>query len=740
MKPLRLYIKNFLCHNLSFIDFTKFKSALIIGNLSNNDLYSNGVGKTTIFRAIEYVLFNQADVNLEKIIRDEMDYCNITFDFIEDNQEYRISRTRTRKGASDLSLFKRNSNVGLDNEVYHIVSDYTQPIIIDKDNKYWNDISGRRAADTEKELVKIIKINFKSFCSTVHFAQNDFTGLATSTPTERKSILKEALNLIVYSKLEKISKEKTTLFLKEIEKHKNTLDILGLPENSITELNLKLSELNLILDNKSIELNKFSQTLTEETEVYNNLVNSLSFTENNLSSLTRTHACMLKEISKLEEEIKNYSLKNSSVISSAKELISKNKEIKNNINKLSSLDFSKIEKLTQDLLLIKEQISSFNIEIRNLLERLKELKIPVPDNNYCKHCRQLLTEEHKINCKNKVKIDIKESEDQVFSLKEKIKLLEISLNNNQNELNVLQSSLNELNSNKEQEKLFLLKIEEKRSVSNEFLLIINKYKEELKIKNEELLSLENNLRNSSVDKLTDLKEKINLQKNNISSINNNISSINKEINLYNNNIAVIKSDVDRKKADLIKKEKITLELNKLNEDYSTYLLVSQAFSSTGIPNLIIQNILDDLQLESNNLLSQLKPGLQLLFSIQKTKGDGSQDETLDISYFVNGKPRDYNLLSGAMKLAVNFSLKLGLSFLLQKIIGSNIKFLLLDEIDQSLDKASIDAFSEIIKFFQNEFTILVITHNDRLKEKFSNIIQVEQDINMVSAAYVLEIL
>lgn len=740
MKPLRLYIKNFLCHNLSFIDFTKFKSALIIGNLSNNDLYSNGVGKTTIFRAIEYVLFNQADVNLEKIIRDEMDYCNITFDFIEDNQEYRISRTRTRKGASDLSLFKRNSNVGLDNEVYHIVSDYTQPIIIDKDNKYWNDISGRRAADTEKELVKIIKINFKSFCSTVHFAQNDFTGLATSTPTERKSILKEALNLIVYSKLEKISKEKTTLFLKEIEKHKNTLDILGLPENSITELNLKLSELNLILDNKSIELNKFSQTLTEETEVYNNLVNSLSFTENNLSSLTRTHACMLKEISKLEEEIKTYSLKNSSVISSAKELISKNKEIKNNINKLSSLDFSKIEKLTQDLLLIKEQISSFNIEIRNLLERLKELKIPVPDNNYCKHCRQLLTEEHKINCKNKVKIDIKESEDQVFSLKEKIKLLEISLNNNQNELNVLQSSLNELNSNKEQEKLFLLKIEEKRSVSNEFLLIINKYKEELKIKNEELLSLENNLRNSSVDKLTDLKEKINLQKNNISSINNNISSINKEINLYNNNIAVIKSDVDRKKADLIKKEKITLELNKLNEDYSTYLLVSQAFSSTGIPNLIIQNILDDLQLESNNLLSQLKPGLQLLFSIQKTKGDGSQDETLDISYFVNGKPRDYNLLSGAMKLAVNFSLKLGLSFLLQKIIGSNIKFLLLDEIDQSLDKASIDAFSEIIKFFQNEFTILVITHNDRLKEKFSNIIQVEQDINMVSAAYVLEIL
>ena len=91
-------------------------------------------------------------------------------------------------------------------------------------------------------------------------------------------------------------------------------------------------------------------------------------------------------------------------------------------------------------------------------------------------------------------------------------------------------------------------------------------------------------------------------------------------------------------------------------------------------------------------------------------------------------------LSGAMKLSVAFSLKLGLSFLLQKIIGTDIKFLLLDEIDQPLDKASVDALADIVKFFENDFNILIITHNDRLNDKFKEQILVEQNKNMISMA------
>ena len=171
-----------MCHQYSYVDFTQFTSALIVGKVENNDLFSNGVGKSTIFKAIEYGLFNQADVNLEKIIRDDASSCKITIDFISNENEYRLIRLRTKKNTTDISLYVRNSVDGSESEVYHTSEN---PVTSDK---FWKDISSRRAADTEKDLAKILKINFKSFRSTVHFMQNDFSGLSTATPEKRKGI------------------------------------------------------------------------------------------------------------------------------------------------------------------------------------------------------------------------------------------------------------------------------------------------------------------------------------------------------------------------------------------------------------------------------------------------------------------------------------------------------------------------------------------------------------------------
>src|SRR6185312_15774394 len=125
-----------MCHECSFIDFTQFSTALIVGKVDNNDLYSNGVGKTTIFKALEYVLFNQADVNLEKIIRDGCDSCSITLDFIVDNVEYRIIRKRTKK-STDFSLYERTNEKTDDLGIYYLldVNNLTKPVSIEKDNK-----------------------------------------------------------------------------------------------------------------------------------------------------------------------------------------------------------------------------------------------------------------------------------------------------------------------------------------------------------------------------------------------------------------------------------------------------------------------------------------------------------------------------------------------------------------------------------------------------------------------------
>lgn len=723
-----------MCHEKSFIDFTQFNSALIVGKIENNELYSNGVGKTTIFKAIEYVLFNQADVNLDKIIRDETDLCKVTLDFIVDSIEYRVSRIRTKKGNSDLSLYERNSFVNDDFEIYHLLSDDDIKTEITK-KEFWKDISGRRAADTEKELSKLIKYNLKSFKNIIHFQQNAFDGLATATPEKRKMILKDVLDLTIYSKLEKVAKDKANSLLKDIEKLNTIINYIGNPKADLLSLNNDLLKSDSTIENIQNELNNYIDSIDKNNIEYNNLLNESYLYENKFSAIFNKELSLKNDKSKLEISIKEYTTKKNNLIKSAKDLINDVLSLKEDQSKLSILDFSKIDLLSEEISIQKNKISEFNIIIKNNLSKIEELNIPFPDDNLCKHCRQDLSAEHKNNCLLKIKeelnlcnLTIKECKNNIIDINSKISY-------NQNIINKLILSKQELDSINSKISLKNNEIQDKKNINNEFEELLVKFNKELLIKISDLSKISDDIK--EVSARDDLKLKINNIKINIDLLNKSLELKRAELNKLSNSKAILVHSIEQKNNDLKKLNETNDELKELRKKYSIYPSVIQSFSSIGIPNLIIQNVLDDLQIESNNLLSQLKPGLQLSFLIEKIKGDGSESDTLDIKYNINGKERYYEQLSGAMKIAVAFSLKLGLSFLLQKIIGVDIKFLLLDEIDQSLDKASVDAFADIVKFFQKDFVILIITHNDRLKDKFSHAILVEQNVNMVSRAKVV---
>lgn len=741
MKILRLYIENFMCHEKSFIDFTQFSTALIVGKVDNNDLYSNGVGKTTIFKAIEYVLFNQADVNLEKIIRDDALSCRIVMDFSIDNYEYRISRTRTKKGSTDLSLHVRNAEIGEDIDVYHTIfpginfDTYTP--ISTLNPKFWKDLSASRASDTEKELTKLIKINFKAFRSTIHFIQNDFTGLTTSTPEKRKGILKDALNLIIYTKLEKIAKEKANNLAKQIDKDKVLLDQLGNPELDLQNLRQQLDSLELTLLGKNDVFTVLKSELSSLNDNLNSLNNSYSNLEGKFSSLIAREKVLLSEKNKTEISIKEYSSKKANIIKYANDLIKEIKSLKEEQTKLAQLDYSEIDIITGSIETKKEQVTKNNINIQNLMGKHEELKIPMPADNLCKHCRQEMSKKHKQECKAQIDREIVSCQQKITDLKLENKNLSEELLKLQQQLNGLKLSKKQLEDINVNISLKNKELQDKKEIHDDHLALLSKFNSELSSKNVEIEEVQLDIQASSLDEASILKKQIEGIKLQISEVNDKITSLNKEIAHLNSNKAVISHNIDQKTKDKVKLLDLQKNVVLLENKFATYPYVIQGFSSTGIPNLIIQNVLDDLQDEANTLLNQLKPGLQLSFAVGKTKDDGTEVDTLEINYQINGKERYYEQLSGAMKLAVTFSLKLGLSFLLQEIIGTNIQFLMLDEIDQSLDKASVDAFADIVKFFQKDFTVLIITHNDRLKDKFTHAILVEQDINMVSRARVV---
>jgi DNA repair exonuclease SbcCD ATPase subunit len=725
-----------MCYDEAYIDFNEFNSALVVGRVENVGNESNGAGKTSLFRAVEFVLFNYSDVNLEHIIRDDADKCSITLDFVEGDQEYRVTRSRTRKGISDITFYVRTPTDGTETEAIHTIKgDRHTPI---SEEKYWKNLSGRRPSDTEKELSKLIKVNLKTFRIFVHFMQHDFTGLATATPEKRKAILRDALNLIVYSKLEKIAKEKASLLSKEADRFTTLIEALGDPDQAMVDLAGKLVTVESELEVRSFSLGDLETTLNSLSEKINQLVNEHANLEGKFSALVIKEQSLNNEKGRIETSIKEYTTKKSNVVQAAKDIVAELKELEDTQVKLIKLDFNQIDILSEQIVFNKEKNAQLNLTIQNDMARMEKLKKPIPENGECEECRQLISPEHRTICQQKLNQELKEKQANLQKCKKEIAAINSQNNDHQQNINRLTLAKQHLESVNNKIVTKKKEVIDKRSIHDEYKALLEKFNIELLSKIGEIEELKEELEKSSINEAKILQKQILAEKQKLAAINTQIATVNKEIAHFTSGKAVLQHDLNQKSEDKRKKIEQTKLLKEIETKLSMYPAVIQAFSSTGIPNLIIQNVLDDLQLETNSLLNQLKPGLQLSFAIEKTiEKTGDQADTLDITYSVNGKKRYYENISGAMQMAVNFSLKLGLSFLLQKLSGVDVKFLLLDEITQSFDPSRVDFFMDIVKFFQKDYTILVITHDDRLKDKFSHAILVEQDINMVSRARVV---
>jgi DNA repair exonuclease SbcCD ATPase subunit len=702
MQPLKLIIEDFLCYSKAEIDFDDFSSAVIIGKMNGNEKFSNGSGKTTIFSAIKYALFNKIDASsLDQVIRHDTDLCKVIFDFKStvDNEIYRIVRIKPRGAGTDVSLF--------------ILS-----------NNKFEPISAKTASQTEKEIAKLIKINYETFCNSTLFAQSDLGGLAALTPGARKKALKEALQLNIYSKFEKTTAKKISDIVKDIDKNKTIINVIESDKETIQSID------NKILD-KSNEIKKLQFEIDEDLKVKSKILNELTnlqvvksqskdiaIKKNELEIVIRKQSIIVDDYNKKLSNIKN------TIISLEKEVI----VIDAYINKYVQMDTAPIIKETEILLsLILEQ----KLQFKTIQSKLDELNIPMPDASVCKHCRQELSSEHRIICQNEIE---KEKQNITKILKE----LQISIPSKQKEYDANKKKIiaidtinKELEVKKTDVRIKNKDIENKKSLFNELFSLFGKNKAELnanKISYDEIK-----------DKVIDNKLDANITKCDLK-----IKECIFDVNEHNKRISNIMSDravLESRRADRLK------DLDKISEykkiistleiSYILHQKVLQAFSHSGIPALITHTILDDFQIETNALLSQLRPGLQLEFSVIKDRDDGDKDDTLNIFYNLNGHQLEYALLSGAQKLIVSLCLKLGLAAVLKKRLGTDIKLFMIDEVDQSLDEGGLEAFEAAIKKLQKDFKILIITHNKELKDKFNHAILVEQDQNFVSTARVV---
>jgi len=176
---------------------------------------------------------------------------------------------------------------------------------------------------------------------------------------------------------------------------------------------------------------------------------------------------------------------------------------------------------------------------------------------------------------------------------------------------------------------------------------------------------------------------------------------------------------------------ITARREELARLVGQYKLLDRAFGKDGVPALLIEQALPEIETHANDLLERLSEGnMSVRFVTQAAFKDKKRDdlkETLDILISDGAGTRDYELYSGGEAFRVNFAIRLALSELLAKRAGARLQTLVVDEGFGSQDALGRQHLIEAINQVKQDFAkVLVISHLDELKEAFPNRIEVEK--------------
>lgn len=697
MIPISLVIKNFLSHKSTSIDFTLFNSALLIGNTDGDYSTSNGCGKSALFEAITWALFNKSRVaKMDEVILFGEERCEVQFTFKQKDAEYLIKRSRTKiTGTSPVEFYK-------------------------KDGLNLIDISGSTASLTNEKITKILKLDYKTFVNSAYFRQNDISEFSQSDASRKKEILKSIIDLSKWDAYEKDAKNKLKHLKSEIEILESKIASSQSDESYFLASKNRLASLLeaiSVLEQSKITAESSVDSLKEKYHLIKSSLDTDSW-----DKISSKNEKIKKEASELKSRLNDIS---SYISTSQSEIDSYNKSL---FRIEEDLSFKK------DSYPKETELQSLNDELlnyRTLFETSKSVlasiqKKEVPKDS-CGTCRQTISPEHY----ESICLDIKT---QVDELELKIKSSKLKIADIDSRIRNTKSLIAEaaLISEKEKQALDLkIRID---TISNKISNLekqkasikaqLEAFKQEFQQNVDLLKALKNEDFTTIADALAAEKEKK--------------LEIEKKLASSYQEIGLLKEKVKNIEEVLEKNESVKEELDKKKESLVVYEYLSKYFGKNGIQTILLNALINDLESSANNTLKTIcNESFQIFLETQRLHSDGvSYVETLDLIVKKDSLIQSFESLSGGEQFRISLALRIALSEISSKYGGSSLEFLLLDEVNSPLDKHGTETlFVNVIKSLESRYKILVITHDEMLKEKFENIIDVTKTNGESSAIF-----
>ena len=842
MIPKRLKISGFLSYQESVeLDFSNFDLACVSG--------SNGAGKSSLFDAITWALFGQARRRDEALINSHSDKAEVIFDFLYENNTYRVTRSNPRGKSTLLDFF------------------------VQENEEKWHTLSERTLRETEQKIQDILRLDYDTFINASFFLQGKADLFAQQRPGDRKKILSTILGLEIWETYREQAAEKRKLLENEVSVLDNRIEEINKELQLEEERRKRLKELQEDLQNlsqlKAAKEEEFNQqrrlqaTLQEQGKLVKMLSERLDKTRGGLEQQNRTlttrreehqkHRDLLENAEEIEKEYENwqnvrreleeweqtarnfreYESRRSTPLMQIEnersrlqqELLHLEEQEKEAVLKKENVLVlaKKFEISQQNIDLLTESVKqkeNLEVELRQLLEnesealaenkhlklKMEELKerinqLSVLNGSTCPLCGQPLSEEErknliselqnqgteqgnryrenlklvknnqnlrqeldeKINSLKKADQDLRTGQrehDQthnqllqfdefikIWEEKNALRLVEIRkilkgesfAGQARQELATIDAELKEIGYDSARHETVQKKEQENRAIQETFQQLANaraasaplereirELEEQIKTARQELDQEEKAFKQaeeqyqSASENLPDLVK----TESELFELQENENKKRLQLGGALQAVEVLGSLKNRVKDLSAERERLTFQISRFKN-------LERSFGKDGVPALLIEQALPEIEEQANNLLDKLTSGeMSVRFETQqeyKDKKRNDKRETLNILISDSAGMRDYEMFSGGEAFRVNFAIRLALSRILAKRAGARLQTLVIDEGFGSQDSEGRQKLVEAINLIRDDFEkILVITHLEELKDAFSTRIEVEK--------------
>ncbi len=180
--------------------------------------------------------------------------------------------------------------------------------------------------------------------------------------------------------------------------------------------------------------------------------------------------------------------------------------------------------------------------------------------------------------------------------------------------------------------------------------------------------------------------------------------------------------LEQQRADKLERRENLSQKEAIYDDLRT------AFGVRGVPAMIIEAAVPEIEAEANRLLSRMTDGrMHVRFDTQRQTKAGEVREALEIKISDELGTRPYENYSGGEQFRVNFAIRVALSKLLARRAGAQLQTLVMDEGFGTQDARGRQRLVEAINVVQDDFAlVLVVTHISALKDAFPVRIEVSK--------------